>query len=150
VFAVNSSDTIGGDLATFRYSITDTNGVPGGGVFLDTSRPDSLVVEWGMTEGLYRVGVQEIAYGGCEGEWTYLVVDLKGTRFIPDASYRIVGGNPAQIPISPNLWKNVRWTPNTVTNSGQGIYLINQVGTYQVTMEDTHGCRHSETIVVTN
>jgi hypothetical protein len=126
------------------------SGNPGGGRFVDSTRYDSLVVEWGMTEGLYLIGVQEVAYGGCEGEWTYMMVDLKGTQFVPESSYRLTGGE-LLVPINPNLWKNVRWTPNTVTN-GQppGTFKISQVGTYQVTMEDMHGCKHSETITVTN
>ncbi|MDR2906760.1 MAG: hypothetical protein LBU91_02070, partial [Bacteroidales bacterium] len=57
IFAI-SGDT----LSSFRFSIT-------GGVLLDTINRDSIVVQWGLQSDVHRLGVQEIALGGCEGEW---------------------------------------------------------------------------------
>ncbi len=139
---------VGGDsLSTFRYSIT-------GGEFLDTSKHDSLVVKWDLEEGLHRIGVQEIAYGGCEGEWVYMYVDLVGERFIPgQTSHVICADEEIEIKVDPQLFKIIRWSDEEAvvdkTDTPRGVYHITKPGTFNIYLEDVHGCKHTETFEVT-
>ena len=127
----------GDTLSTFRYSIT-------GGVFLDNSRADSILVQWGMERGLYRLGVQEVAYGGCEGEWIYLNIELKGWRFqFEQPQIGLAPGGTLHIPIDTKMYKNIRWSDPDVATQG-----ITRPGEYQIWVEDMYGCRFTDTIRV--
>jgi hypothetical protein len=134
LFAV-SGDT----LSSFRYSIE-------GGVFLDTTKRDSLVVQWGMQEGLYRIGMQEIAFGGCEGNWVYMNVKLSGMPFrFENAQRTLCPGDTLHLPrIDPNLYKKIRWSDSKAVERG-----IVQPGNYQLWVEDLYGCKYTDTLKVT-
>ena len=150
---------VSGDPAsTFEYSVN-------GGVFLSTERPDSLVVQWGMQEGLFRIGVRETAKfskeaqeklrelgldptgHSCPGDWIYMLVDLKGVRFAPEQTVYTIGSSETiQITIDSKVYRTIRWAdPDAVTPcpDGQpGIFHFTKPGTFQVFLEDTHGCKH--------
>ena len=139
IFAVS-----GDPLSTFRFSITDMLGVPGGGKVLDSTNRDSIVVQWGTAEGLFMIGVQEIAYGGCEGEWVFMTVDLRGSPFKFNEPQRtILPGEVINIPVDNRLYKNIRWSDPDVKTQG-----ITKPGTYQLWVEDMYGCRHTDTVTV--
>lgn len=132
IFAVT-----GDSASTFRYSIT-------GGVFLDTTRNDSIVVEWDRTHGLCTIGVQEISLAGCKGEWTYIEVDLKGTPFnFDNKEMSICPGESLQFDIDMKLYKNIKWSDPDVANRG-----ITSPGNYQIWLECMDGCRYTDTVKV--
>ncbi len=132
LFAV-SGDT----LSTFRYSIT-------GGEFLTTAKPDSVVVKWGLHKGQYKVGVQEIANAGCEGGWVYQDVELVGTPFyFPKNVRRICPGDTMYIPIDRRLYTTHRWSDPRVDTRG-----IVEPGGYRIWVEDTNGCKFTDSITV--
>jgi hypothetical protein len=127
----------GDSLSTFRYSIT-------GGTLLSAAKPDSVVVQWGMQRGAYRLGVQEISYGGCEGAWVYEDVELVGTSFyFQKAKRRICEGDTMHIPVDSKLYKNVRWSDPEVATRG-----IVQPGGYRIWVEDMNGCKSTDSLTV--
>ena len=152
IFAVS-----GDPLSTFRFSITDMLGVPGGGVVLDSTKRDSIVVQWGTTEGLFKIGVQEIIHrqielegmvftGKCEGNWVYMIVDLRGKPFRFEEPIMSIGpGERIDIPINNRLYKNIQWSDPNIPTQG-----ITSPGIYQLRVEDMYGCRHTDTITVIN
>ncbi len=131
VFAVS-----GDSASTFRYSIT-------GGVFLDTTRNDSLVVQWNMEGGLQTIGVQEVNIAGCEGDWVFMHVDVRGTPFVLTDEQRSVCTGTAFPDINPKLFKSVKGLPETGTKT------FTQPGEYKLVVEDMFGCKFKETIKVT-
>lgn len=132
LFAV-SGDT----LSTFRYSVT-------GGVLLAAAKPDSVVVRWGMKRGAYRVGVQEVSLGGCEGAWVYEEVELVGTSFyFQKTRRRISAGDTLHLPVDGRLYKKVRWSDPEVAMRG-----IVQPGGYRIWVEDMNGCKFTDSLTV--
>jgi hypothetical protein len=130
---------VGGDEAsTFRFEVT------GGGRILDSINRDSIVVQWGMRPGLHRIGVQEISLGDCEGEWIYMDVDLVGNVFkLEDREIR--EGEVIEVQyFDPKLFKIVRWLDDEVEASRQ----ITKPGTYEVFVQDMHGCTHIDRVRV--
>ena len=123
---------------TFRYSIT-------GGVFLDTTRHDSLVVEWGLVQGMYQICAQEIAWGGCEGEWTCIDIELLKMSILENAEMTLCPGDTLRLPtVNPDLFKNVRWSDAKAVERG-----IVQPGEYQVWAENEDGEQVTEILTVT-
>jgi len=134
VFAVS-----GDSLSTFNYSIE-------GGVFLDTTKHDSLVVQWGMIPGYYQIGVQEVNNGGCEGEWVYILIRLEEMPEIFEITeFTLCPGDTLQLPtIDQNKFKNIRWSDAKAVERG-----IVQPGQYQVWVDDIFGQLLTATITVT-
>lgn len=128
---------VSGDLAsTFRYSIS------GGGKLIDTSNIDSIVVQWGLEDGIQQIGVQEVNTAGCVGEWIFFTVDLRGTPFVLNEEQRYLqAGKPLELPIDKMLYKSIRSIPE-----------INEQdplpGVYKIVAEDRFGCKFTNTIHV--
>ncbi|MCL2414286.1 MAG: hypothetical protein FWC94_03430 [Bacteroidales bacterium] len=138
-----------------------------GGKVVDSTRLDSIVVQWGQEQGLFRIGVQEIPMlkmlrekwgddfpasveisSECQGEWTYIYVDVRGRPFLFTQSdvQANSGDNLDQIyPVSLRLYKNTRWfDPDGIETQN-----FTRPGTYQIWVEDMHGCMFTDTINMT-
>jgi len=147
--------------ASFRFEVT-------GGKIVDDTRLDSIVVQWGMEQGLFKIAAQEQVSTAvldwmkaemgvshieidpeCQGQWVHIDVDLRGRPFrFEQADMDIGAGEPLNIPINTALYKNIRWYKDglpdpTVTTNG-----ITVPGNYQIWVEDMHGCTHTDTITV--
>jgi len=142
--------------SAFRFDVE-------GGKIVDSTRLDSIVVQWGSQQGLFRIGVQEIPMLGmlkeewgsdfptnveispeCQGQWTYIEVDLRGRPFrFEQPEMTINTGEVVNIPISQRLYKNIRWSDPTIATQG-----ITAPGTHQVWVEDMHGCTFTDTVTV--
>lgn len=151
--------------ASFRFEVT-------GGQIIDSTRLDSIVVQWGPDQGLFRIGVKDARQSDwldtvkalfgpehtididpeCLSQWTYIDIDLRGRPFrFADLGIGeevdIGAGEVLNIPINTRLHRNIRWNKDglpdsTVTNS------ITVPGNYQIWVEDMHGCTHTDTITV--
>jgi len=156
VFAVT-----GGPNSTLRFEITDGNGV-----VIDSRNNDSIVVQWGMQQGLMQLSVhetfdewsdwvrREMGIGlfdiprECQGDTVSIWVDLRGRPFHFEQSSIAVssGANPNDvIEISHRLYKNVTW----FDSDGNEIQRFNRPGIFKVRVEDMHGCTFTDTIEIT-
>jgi len=152
VFAV-SGDTA----SSFRFEVI-------GGEVICSERYDSIVVQWGLQQGLARFSVQEIpavdwikAEMGlahieippeCKGEWQTILVDLRGRQFSfgKDNIDVIANADPNDVfPISRRLYNSIRW----FDEDGNAITHFNHPGLFKVRVEDMHGCVFTDTITVT-
>ena len=148
--------------ASFRFEVT-------GGEIVDSTRLDSIVVQWGMEQGLFRIATQEQVSTAvlewmkkelgvshieidpeCQGPWVYVDVDLRGRPFRFDQTDMTIGtGEVINFPmINSVLYKTVRWYKDglpdpTVTTNG-----ITVPGNYRIWVEDMHGCIHTDTVTV--
>ena len=151
VFAVS-----GDPHSSFRFEVT-------GGTVIDSTRLDSIVVQWDMQQGLARFSVQEIpavdwmkAEMGfdieipleCKSEWITVLVDLRGRPFSfgkPNIDV-IADADPNEVlPISRRLYNSVRW----FNGDGNAIERFDHPGLFKVRVEDMHGCVFFDTITVT-
>jgi hypothetical protein len=137
-----------------------------GGEIIDDTRLDSIVVQWGMEQGLFRIAVKDARQSDwiesvkelfeldnieidpeCKSQWAYIDVDLRGRPFrFPEPNVMLNVGEA--IPINQRLYKNIRWYKDglpqpTVTTNG-----ITVQGNYRIWVEDMHGCTHTDTITV--
>jgi len=152
VFAV-SGDTA----SSFRFFVR-------GGEVICSERNDSIVVQWGMQQGLARFSVQEIpavdwikaemglAYieipPECKSDTLHIYVDLRGRQFsFGKPSIAVSPGvNPNDVlPISRRLYNSIRW----FDEDGNAIERFEHPGLFKVRVEDMHGCVFTDTITVT-
>jgi len=135
-----------------------------GGTIIDSTRLDSIVVQWGVQQGLARFYVQEVptldwikaeiglAYiddpPECKGRWVPIYVDLRGRPFSfgkPSIDVSL-GADPNEVlPISRRLYNSVRW----FDEDGYAIERFDRPGLFKVRVEDMHGCVFTDTITVT-
>jgi len=145
--------------ASFRFEVT-------GGKIVDNTRLDSIVVQWGMEQGLFRIGVKDARQSDwieavkelleldhididpeCKSPWTFIDVDLRGRPFrFTEPNVTLDIGEA--ISINQRLYKNIRWYKDGLPDSTVTTNGITVPGNYRIWVEDMHGCIHTDTVTV--
>ena len=132
----------GADGSTFEYRLEQ----PYAGKIFQT-HPDSIIVEWGHTKGMYQLGVREIFQHGCESNWAYLNVEVVGdyAQFAQPV-YSFCGHDGVYVEFNREDFNgNYSWVDETVReNDG----FIDRPGRYELRTIDRNNCLLSSFVEV--
>jgi gliding motility-associated-like protein len=108
--------------------------------------PDTIIVEWGATKGVFQLGVRETSNYGCEGNWAYLNVEVVGdyAQFTQPV-FSMCDGAGVFVDFNKSNFQAYQWTdPSITTLDG----YITKPGRYELKTIDRNGCRLSSFIDV--
>ena len=130
----------GMDGSTFEYQLEQ----PHAGSIIQTHN-DSIIVQWGDTRGVFRLGVRETSLAGCVGDWAYLNVEIVGDYAeFTQPVYSFCGDNGVFVDFNRENFRAYSWVDNSVPEDG----YITQPGRYELRTIDQNNCLLSSFIEV--
>jgi len=121
--------------STYEYTLDNNDA--GELIVLDT---DTILVKWGTTTGLYRLGVLEINSAGCPGDWAYInveVVNAELAQFTRNEYYLCEDEESAvTVDFNKNAFKSWQWIDERIRADG----VIRHPGTFELLTIDHNNC----------
>jgi gliding motility-associated-like protein len=110
---------------------------------------DSIWIQWGMTAGMYRIGVRELpaGYGQdatvCAGEWAYNNVYItEGVKPVfAQQAYRLCDRTGVQVSFNEDDFLNYWWSDTSIHNN-----KVVHPGIYELRAIDRNRCPSSATL----
>ncbi len=135
-YKANPDDKEGG--STFQYQLP-------AGTQMVTQYSDSIIVQWGNTNGTFSLGVQETSKHGCVGDWAYLDVTVigKDIHFVKN-TYSMCEGDSVYLGFNTEDFQNFVWSDKSAIRNN---YAVKE-GEYTLTAIDVLGCRISSSVIV--
>ena len=122
----------GWDGSTYEFTLDP----PEAGTLIRTHN-DSIIVEWGMTRGIYRLGVRETSFRGCVGDWAYLEVQVTGdVAEFEHLTYNICGDSAVYVNFNKANFIAWEWVDRTIPENGR----ITRPGRYELRTIDQNSC----------
>ena len=106
---------------------------------------DSIIVEWGVSKGIFQIGVRETTMLGCMSAWAFLDVEVVGeyAQFTQPV-YSICSGNGVYVDFNKSNFVAWDWADQSISPDG----YITKPGRYELITIDHNNCRLSSFIDV--